>query len=110
LARIGGLHGRGDWKANGTGEIAAEKTRPSKSRNWREGHRLDSRQRESSINQLLTPDIKASPAPSGRRKCANTRSIFDFSVENAKIQDCMAEKGGFEPKISPVVPQTADIS
>ena len=26
-------HHRGDWKANGTGEIAAEKTRPSNSVN-----------------------------------------------------------------------------
>ena len=30
LARIDGLHDRGDWKANGR-EIAAEKTRPGKS-------------------------------------------------------------------------------
>src|ERR1019366_3417664 len=33
MARIDGLHDQGDWKANGTGEIAAEKTRPRKSGN-----------------------------------------------------------------------------
>jgi hypothetical protein len=37
LARIDGLHDGGDWKANGNGEIAAEKTRPSKSGNWPKG-------------------------------------------------------------------------
>jgi hypothetical protein len=25
------------------------------------------------------------------------RSIFDFPGENAKIADCLAERGGFEP-------------
>ncbi len=25
------------------------------------------------------------------------RSIFDFPAENAKIKDCLAERGGFEP-------------
>jgi hypothetical protein len=33
MARIDGPHDSGDWKANGTAEIAAEKTRPGKSRN-----------------------------------------------------------------------------
>jgi len=50
MAQIDGLHDRSDWKANGTGEIA-EKTRRSKSGDWPIGHRLGSRQRESSIDQ-----------------------------------------------------------
>ena len=28
------------------------------------------------------------------------RSIFDFSAVNAKIADCSAERGGFEPPVS----------
>jgi hypothetical protein len=32
----------------------------------------------------------------GRRKCANMRSIFDFSAENAEIADCLAEQDEFE--------------
>jgi hypothetical protein len=35
--------------------------------------------------------------PSGSRKCADTRAIFEFSAENAKIADCLAEGVGFEP-------------
>jgi hypothetical protein len=34
---IGSSKDRGDWKANGTGKIAADKTRPSKSGNWPKG-------------------------------------------------------------------------
>ena len=35
--------------------------------------------------------------PSIRRKCASIRTIFEFFAENAKIADCVAERGGFEP-------------
>jgi hypothetical protein len=37
LVRIDGLRDGGDWKANGNGEIAADKTSPSKSGNWPPG-------------------------------------------------------------------------
>jgi len=30
-------------------------------------------------------------------KIANTRSIFDFSAENVKVADCLADRWGFEP-------------
>ena|SRR5208337_230288 len=40
--------------------------------------------------------IQASPVPSSPRKCANTRSIFDFPAENAKNADCLAERSRFE--------------
>jgi hypothetical protein len=39
----------------------------------------------------------SSPVPSDRRKCANLRAIFEFSAENAKIADWLAEKGECEP-------------
>jgi hypothetical protein len=29
-------------------------------------------------------------------KIADTRNIFDFSAENAKVADCLAEQGEFE--------------
>lgn len=34
--------------------------------------------------------IQASPVPSGRRKCASMRNIFEVSAEHAKIADCLA--------------------
>ena len=50
----------------------------------------------------LAPDraadgrIEASPVPSGRRKCTNMRTIFDFSTESAEIADWLAERDEFE--------------
>jgi hypothetical protein len=38
--------------------------------------------------------------PLSRTNFANMHSIFDFSAENAKIEDCLAEQGGFEPPVS----------
>jgi len=40
--------------------------------------------------------IYASPVPPGSKKCANVRTIFEFSAENAKIADWLAERVGFE--------------
>ena len=40
--------------------------------------------------------ISASPVPSGRRKCASMRTIFEFPAENAKITDWLAERSHFE--------------
>jgi hypothetical protein len=33
------------------------------------------------------------------RNCANMRTFFDFSAETAKIEDCLAERSGFEPPV-----------
>jgi hypothetical protein len=44
--------------------------------------------------------IWASPVPSGKRKPANVRTIFEFSAENAKIADWLMEQGGLEPPVS----------
>ena len=33
----------------------------------------------------------ASPVPSGLRKCADVRAIFELSVKNAKIADWVAD-------------------
>jgi len=31
-----------------------------------------------------------------KRICANVRAVFEFSGENAKIADCLAERSHFE--------------
>src|SRR6266849_7051107 len=38
--------------------------------------------------------ISASPVPSGRRKCAIMRTIFEFPAENPKITDLLARLAG----------------
>ena len=60
--------------------------RSTKSGELAKGHRLDSRQRESSRNLLLSPNLSFS-GPLKRRKCAKVRTIFELSGENAKIAD-----------------------
>ena len=60
------------------------------------GHRLGSRQRGSSLSQLLTAESKPLRCPRLEDN-ARTCGIFDFSAENAKTEDCLAERGGFEP-------------
>ncbi len=71
--------------------------RATKSGELAKGHYLDSRQRESSINQLLLAESGDSPVPLSRTNSATMRAIFEFSAENAKTGDCLAERGGFEP-------------
>jgi hypothetical protein len=90
-ARSGrGVSEEGTWN-----ELIVVGSHPKPSRGAK-GQLLDSRQRESSINQLQMAESKLSPGPSGPRKCANMRSIFDFSAENAKIADWLAERSRFE--------------
>jgi hypothetical protein len=47
----------------------------------------------------LKPSSRNPPDVNARDNSANMRSIFDFSAENAKIADCLAERGGFEPPV-----------
>jgi hypothetical protein len=61
-----------------------------------EGHRLGSRRRESSINQLLAAESKPLRSP---RVEENTRTCavnFDLPKENSKIEDWLAERSEFE--------------
>jgi hypothetical protein len=48
-----------------------------------------------------------SPVPISREKCANVRGIFDFSAENAKIADWLAEQSEFELAV-PILEQPDD--
>jgi len=43
------------------------------------------------MNQQLAAESALLRSPFARRKCANMRSIFDFSAENAKIEDWLAD-------------------
>jgi hypothetical protein len=61
-----------------------------------EGHRLDSRQRESSINQLLRAESNLFRCPQVE-EMHNMRSIFDFLAEDAKNADWLAGRQSFEP-------------
>jgi hypothetical protein len=47
-------------------------------------------------NSTADGRIYASPVPSGGKKCANVRTIFEFSAENGKIADWLAERVEFE--------------
>jgi hypothetical protein len=62
-----------------------------------EGHRLDSRQRESTINRLLTAESKLLRCPQVEENARNMRSIFNIPSENAEKADRVAERGGIEP-------------
>jgi len=41
--------------------------------------------------EIAISQPKASPVPSGRRKCANMRTIFGTSTDNAKGADWVAD-------------------
>ena len=79
-----------------------KKTRFSNSGSWPKGTGSVPRQRESSLTSCCWPKLRFSGAFNAN-KIANTRSIFDFSAENAKVADCLAERDEFEPSV-PLVP------
>jgi hypothetical protein len=47
-------------------------------------------------NQAAEGGILASPVPLARRICANVCAVFEFSAENAEIEDWLAEGTEFE--------------
>ena len=72
-----------------------KKTRFSSSGSWPKatGSVLDRENR--ALITCCWPKLRFSAARNAN-KIADTRNIFDFSAENAKVADCLAEQGEFE--------------
>ena len=64
------------------------------------GHRLDSQQRESSMNQLQMPESQPLRCPMIEENARACATIFRLPAESAEIADCLAERGGLETSVA----------